>query len=292
MKIAVTGASGFLGSRVCTYYRKLEKFVVTEYTRSELDFTKKEECKIRLCEDRPDILIHTAAISDIGKCEQDSKISEEVNVEGTKNLAQICGKLGIRMVFCSSDQVYMGNGIEVPHREEGEKLSPPTLYGQQKLRAEEEVFFYQPDAVVLRLSWMFAKDFREGKEHGNLISAILGGIKNQQKMQYPVYDFRSITDVWEVIANLEKLFDAPAGIYNFGSENMKSTYEMVKILAENMKAGQDLLEKNTHAFCKRPRNLMMNIEKVKKQGVTFRTTEEAMEQEGKKIRNDILSKDS
>ena len=52
----------------------------------------------------PDILIHTAAISDVGACEQNPEHSELVNVDGVRNLAVICQKIGARFLFCSSDQ--------------------------------------------------------------------------------------------------------------------------------------------------------------------------------------------
>lgn len=129
--------------------------------------------------DCPDILIHTAAISDVGACEQNPEHSELVNVDGVRNLAVICQKIGSRFLFCSSDQVYTGNGVKEPHREE-EALSPLNVYGRQKVRAEEEAIQVHPDTVALRLSWMFAADFREGKEHGNLIPAILHAVRSGQ----------------------------------------------------------------------------------------------------------------
>lgn len=281
MKIGVTGADGFLGSRILRYYQ--HKYKITGYHHSDLDFTDLTEADRVLKKDCPDILIHTAAVSDVGACEKDPERSEKINVEGVRNLAAVCSEIGTRMIFCSSDQVYVGNGEKEPHKE-GEKLSPPTVYGRQKIRAEELAFSILPDTVALRLSWMFATDFREGKEHGNLISAVSQAEKNGQIIQYPVYDKRSITNVWEVVRNLEIMFQAPAGIYNFGSENSESTYEVVKGFMENAGMNLALLKKNEKAFQECPRNLRMNIDKVKGIGGSFLTTMESLCLAGKEMK--------
>lgn len=280
MKIAVTGAGGFLGVRTAAYYR--EKYETVGYTRETLDFTDEEQVKRTLERDMPDILIHTAAVSDIGACEKNPALSEKINVEGTKYLAKHCGRLGIRLIFCSSDQVYMGNGVHTPHKEEGENLAPPTLYGRQKLRAEELVSALCPDSVILRLSWMFAGDYREGLEHPNLLSNIKKALDERKELRYPVHDYRSLTDVWEVVKNLEVMFHAPAGIYNFGSENDVSTYDAVRCFLEGAGRGAELLEKNEEAFAACPRNLRMDGSRWKAAGAVFLTTEEAMKRAGKR----------
>nr|WP_294463873.1 sugar nucleotide-binding protein [uncultured Sellimonas sp.] len=277
MKIGVTGADGFLGSRILRFYE--EKYEMKGYRHSDMDFTDEEAVRTVLSKDCPDLLIHTAAISDVGACERDPEYSEKVNVDGVRIVAKICREINARLIFCSSDQVYVGNGETMPHRE-GERLSPPTVYGRQKIRAEELAFQEQPDTAALRLSWMFASDFREGKEHGNLISTVSQAVAAGEQIRYPVHDYRSITDVWEVVRNLEYLFRVPAGIYNFGSENDRSTYELVKEFLESAGIGTGILEKNEEAFREQPRNLRMNTEKAAKLGVHFLSSVEALKKAG------------
>lgn len=281
MKISVTGAEGFLGSRILSYYQNIYNMI--GYRHKDMDFTKAEEAERVLRKDCPDILIHTAAISDVGECERDPVWSEKVNVEGVRNLAVVCRKIGARMIFCSSDQVYVGNDEKEPHKE-NEILCPPTVYGKQKIQAEKIAFSEQPDTVALRLSWMFATDYRKGKEHGNLISAVCQARKEGERISYPVYDRRSITDVWEVVKNLEHMFRAPAGIYNYGSENNDNTYDVVRGLIESAGMSLSMLEKNEDAFRECPRNLRMNVEKVKAQGVMFSSTGEALKKAGQNLK--------
>ena len=75
VKIGVTGADGFLGSRILRFYQ--DKFDMTGYRHTDMDFTDPEEAEAVLKKDRPDILIHTAAVSDVGACEQDPERSEK-----------------------------------------------------------------------------------------------------------------------------------------------------------------------------------------------------------------------
>lgn len=276
MKAAVTGAEGFLGYRILQHYgaSPREDFKVYGYTRRDMDFTDQEQVKRTLERDTPDILIHTAAISDIGTCEKNPDLSWEVNAYGVKKLADVCKEQGIRLVFCSSDQVYMGSPAAEPHRENELCLHPPTQYGQQKLWAEEYILSREMEGIILRLSWMYAPDLREGQEHGNLISNIREAVRQGQKLRFPVHDFRSLTNVWEAAENLYGICKAAPGIYNFGSENQLSTYDAVRILME--KNGLEAyLEKNEEAFAGHPRNLRMDCGKCRQAGILFEETKEA-----------------
>ena len=76
MKIGVTGADGFLGSRILRFYAR--KYEIKGYHHTDMDFTDPEETETMLKRDCPDILIHTAAISDVGACEQNPEHSELV----------------------------------------------------------------------------------------------------------------------------------------------------------------------------------------------------------------------
>lgn len=280
MKIGITGAGGFLGSRLSEYYQgesmRKKGLQVCTYDHRTMDFTCREQAESVLMHDQPDVLIHTAAISDIGECQKNPELSENVNVEGVKNLADICAAQGIRLIFCSSDQVYMGSPVTVPHREDEEGLYPPTLYGRQKLTAERYIASVCRDFVILRLSWMFARDYKGRTEHGNLLSELAEAVENRQMREYPVYDFRSITDVWEVVANMEAMFHAPSGIYNFGSENDLSTYDLISSFMRQKGIPDGFPEKDLHSFAEKPRNLRMDMNKCRTLGVVFRSSAEAL----------------
>lgn len=280
MKIGITGAGGFLGSRLAEYFSGKDgnngRICVVPYTRETLDFTCRQQVLEVLGRDCPDVLIHAAAISDIGACSADPVLSENVNVTGVCHIADACVKYGIRLIFCSSDQVYMGSPVQEPHSEDEADLDPPSLYAKQKLRAEEYILSVCKDAVILRLSWMFGADYEGRKEHGNLLSNLALMVREGKKPVFPVYDFRSITDVWEVVKNMEKLFTVSPGIYNFGSENDDSTYDLVTGFMKGLGLREFLPEKNTEAFSGNPRNLRMNMDKCRKAGIIFERSGNAL----------------
>ena len=104
MKIMVTGAGGFVGSRLAAYYGK--KYDVWGVTHKDLDLTN-EAAVFKTVENyHPDVLIHCAAISDVAECSKKPELSHAVNVLGMEYLAKACGKTGTKLVMCSSDQVY------------------------------------------------------------------------------------------------------------------------------------------------------------------------------------------
>lgn len=274
VKLLVTGANGFLAYRLCSYYRK-RGWNVSGKTRQEMDFTDSDAVRSVFAMEQPDVVIHAGAVSDIPACAQEPERSRQVNVEGSRQIALACHDTGARLILCSSDQVYMGNGVAIPHREAGEELCPPTLYAKQKLEAERLSMEIHSDTVCLRLPWMFAADIREG-EHGNLISNVRRSVERGEKVRFPVYDYRSITNVWEVIRNMERACSIPPGIYNFGSENHLSTYQVAEVLFETMGWEKQLLERNEEAFAGSPRNLRMDMGKAGDVGIRFCSTEEAI----------------
>ena len=86
-------------------------------------------------------------------------------------------------------------------------------------------------------------------------------------------DKRGITDVWEVVRNIELALGLPGGIYNFGSPNDKSTYEMVLDICKSLGVDSSYVHEMENANF---RNLTMNQEKVKQFGITFSETEDGV----------------
>lgn len=268
-RILITGAGGFLASRLIKYYSG--NYDIIGLNHKELDFTDYEKARECFEKFHPNIAIHCGAISDVGACDINPEYSYQVNVHGAENIARACAEYGTKLIFCSSDQVYFGSSEKKPHKE-SEILTPPHAYGKQKLEAEKRCMECNANTVALRLSWMYDWKKESENEHGNLMTTIAEAIKTGQVMKYPVHDYRSITNVWEVIKNLEKAFLIPSGIYNFGSPNECNTYELVKCVLEQMKKDVNLVVENTEAFTDNPRNLRMDQEKINGQSIVFLDT--------------------
>lgn len=244
MKLLITGGSGFLGRRTAGYFEKLGYEVLTP-THSQLDITQPVNVRNWFLANRPDGVIHTAAVSDTGLCQQKPQWSQTINVTGCVNLARCCRELGSKLVICSSDQVYFGSAIPGPHREE-EPLTPANVYGDQKLRAEGLCLEEAPDTVCLRLSWMYDRERYPG-EHGHFLSTFRETLADETKpISWPIHDRRGITYVRYVVENLPKALALSGGVYNFGSENDTSTHHTVKAVLEDLEMEAALFTSNNN----------------------------------------------
>ena len=270
MKLLITGASGFLGGRAARYFAK--NYEVVAPTHADMDITDGAAVQAYFRAERPDFVFHCGAISDVGTCEKEPERSFAINVEGAVNVAGAAAAVGAKCVLCSSDQVYFGGSEQKPHRE-NEKLAPKNRYGREKLEMEQRCLDEVPDCVLLRLSWMYdGKPLREG-EHGDFLRTLLPKLRAGERGSYPVYDRRGITDVGEVLANAEKCFHLPGGVYNFGAPNDCATYELMERVFTRLGLDRSLLEPNETAFADHPRNLCMDQEKAERAGLIFSSTE-------------------
>lgn len=268
-KLLITGATGFLGSRMAAYYK--EKYEVFTPKHSEMDITDAASVENVLSEYMPEVIVHCAAISDVGRCEREPEQSWKINVTGSVNLAKTAAKIGAKCIICSSDQVYFGSKAEGAHRED-EVLKPFNLYGREKLAAEQECLKCNPDCVLLRLSWMYDTKTLNAGEHGDFMRTFLSKLNTGEVLSYPVYDVRGISDVNEVIRNIEKTFGISGGVYNFGSPNEKNMYETMVEVFGNLGLDTGRLQRNEQAFRDNPRNISMCQKKLEGCGIVFSST--------------------
>lgn len=96
----VTGANGFLGSRLMKFYQ--EKYEITGAHHGNLDITDEAAAAEFVRAAAPQLVIHCAAISNTGTCQENPGLSEAVNVNGAVNLARACRETGSRLIFMSS----------------------------------------------------------------------------------------------------------------------------------------------------------------------------------------------
>ena len=282
MTLLITGGSGFLGRRTATRFKALGFRVLTP-SHGELDIADRESVLAWFRENKPEAVIHTAAISDTGLCQQKPEWSETINVDGCVHLAESCREIGAKLLICSSDQVYSGSALTGPHKE-AEAVTPNNIYGNQKLRAEQKCLEILPETVCLRLSWMYSADTFPG-EHGHFLSTLKAALEDETKpLTWPTHDRRGLTDAETVIHNLPAAWNLPGGVWNFGAENNANTYATVKkLLAQlHMTAALARLQPNEAAFADNPRDISMDLTKLHSAGITFPATLDGLIQAMKK----------
>ena len=273
-KILVTGASGFVGSRFVARWRN--EYTILAPSHAELDITDAGSVNNYFMYNSPDVVVHLAAISNTGYCEQHPDESYRVNVEGAVNVALASERWGAKLIFFSSDQVYNGTALDGLLPEEV-ALAPENVYGRHKLLAEQKVLEASPSAVALRASWMYDKE-REGlPAHANFVINIANAIKERRALSFPVREYRGITWVREVVEFLPSTFNLQGGCYNYGAPNTMNTYETACCYCEmlvGLKSGP-LLQPDYDRYPVHERNLSMSQDKIFKASggtICFSTT--------------------
>lgn len=255
MRILLTGSRGFVGARIREALPVLESPSLRNYGQ--------EEISRLIAETRPDAIIHTAAISDIGACDAQPEASWHANVDVPVFIARAAK--GCKLVLFSSDQVYGGCAASGPFREED--AAPQNLYAREKLEMERRVLEIAPDAVMLRTTWMYDAPLYGVPNRHNLLTLLLRAALRGESLSYSRSEYRGITYAREVAENMGKTLELPGGAYNFGSENVLSMYDTVSTIVQDWQLPAEIKEDT------RPRrNLWMDCGKLRAQGIGFSDT--------------------
>jgi len=102
---------------------------------------------------------------------------------------------------------------------------------------------------------------------------LLRSLTDKCDLALPINDKRGITDVWEVVKNIEKALDLPGGVYNFGSPNQKNTYKTALSVLDSFHCDTSHLKEKVYDNA---RNLSMSQDKLKSFAIHFSSTEEAL----------------
>ena len=243
--ILVTGANGFVG-------HKIMEMCKDTIAAPSLRNATQDTIKRIVEESDADVIIHTAAISDIGVCQSDPDASYFANVQIPFYLAN--ASKDRKLICFSSDQVYSACDEEGPYTED--RVKPGNIYAEHKIEMEQKVLEFLPTAVMLRAEWMYDYYLQKNNYFMNVINA-------KESVSFSSKQFRGITYLKEVAENMDKVITLPGGVYNFGSETTQSMYEITQTFI-------DLLDKRILLKDAPARhNLWMNCGKAKKYGVEF-----------------------
>ena len=171
MRILVTGVKGQLGHDVVNEMvkRGLEPVGVD---LEEMDITDAGACRKVITESKVDAVIHCAAYTAVDAAEDNVDVCRKVNADGTRNIAEVCRDLDIKMMYISTDYVFDGQGTR-PWEPDDER-HPLNVYVQTKYEGELAVEELVKKFFIVRIAWVFGvngKNFiktmlRIGKERG------------------------------------------------------------------------------------------------------------------------------
>ena len=151
MKVLLTGGKGMLGR---TLVRELSDFEVLPTDLPEADITDAAAFDALLKREKPDAVIHCAAMTAVDKCETEIDFAYKLNAFGTANVAAACHRNNVRLIAISTDYVFEGNS-DRPYNEFDTANGGNTIYGKSKFAGEEAVRRHCPDHVICRISWLY-----------------------------------------------------------------------------------------------------------------------------------------
>lgn len=151
-KVLVTGAYGMLGEDLCPVLKN-KNYDVVETDVDIMDITCPTSIEKMFSIEKPDIVIHCAAYTNVDKAEEDIKTARLINVNGTENVAKACSKYNATMVYISTDYVFGGQGNK-PYKP-NDKTAPLNNYGLTKWEGEEAVRKNLEKYFICRTSWLY-----------------------------------------------------------------------------------------------------------------------------------------
>ena len=156
MKILITGSNGMLGHDLIEVLKDKHELLLT--TSKTLDITDGDSVMDFILKSNPDIVINSAAYTDVDGCESNPDLAYNVNGEGVKNLALACREVDCPLVHISTDYVFNGQN-DRPWVEDDE-IGPISIYGKSKLEGEEHIKEILEKYFIVRTAWLYGVNGR------------------------------------------------------------------------------------------------------------------------------------
>lgn len=151
-KILITGAKGMLGQDLSEVLIG-KGYSVVNTDADSMNILDIEAIDRVLNSENPDYIVHCAAYTNVEKAEDEPDLAMKINGMGTENLAKICAKYDVPIVYVSTDYVFDGSKAE-PYLP-SDKTNPLNVYGKSKLAGEIAVRKYCKKYFIARTAWLY-----------------------------------------------------------------------------------------------------------------------------------------
>ena len=228
-KVLLIGAKGQVGQELQLTLPQLGE--VISIGREELDLTNSEKIGQLIREIHPDYLVNAAAYTAVDKAETEPELAYSINAKAPKIMAESAEKIKAKFLHISTDYVFDGRK-NTPYLET-DLTNPLGVYGQSKLRGEEEIKTVNSQAIILRTAWVYGS---YGKS--NFVKTMLRLGKEREELKVVVDQVGSPTWAKDIAAAITQLLinaDNPAGIYNFTNSGIASWFDLTKAIFEEAK---------------------------------------------------------
>ncbi len=274
-KILILGANGFLGSNIIQLRSKNKliykdfSFIAADLHNNyideavpfyHIDITHQEDVYNRIVSLSPDIIILTAAMTNVDQNERDKQLATKINVEGPKNVIKACKQIDSKLIFMSTDFVFDGR-IRGNYTEE-DIPNPINHYAKTKFDAELAIINSDIDHLICRTAVLYGWNI----EKLNFITWVLKKLQNKERTNIVTNQINNPTYVRNLAEIILKLIEKKAsGIYHTAGDDALSRYEIAIKCAEVFEHNKNLINpiESLNQVAIRPKNVSLNITKLK-----------------------------
>ncbi|MFH1540651.1 MAG: dTDP-4-dehydrorhamnose reductase [Elusimicrobiota bacterium] len=263
MKILITGCSGMLGTDLCevligeneihgvdTKQPTCHSSLITCHLLDITDFRKTYKTITKI---NPEIIIHTAAWTDVDGAQKNPKDAYRLNVLGTRNIALSCQRFDTALVYISSDYIFDGEKKE-PYIE-FDRPNPLSVYGKSKYYGELVVQQLLNKFFIVRSSWLY------GINGKNFVKTIMNLAQVKKELKVVNDQIGCPTYTKDLAKAINVLLTAGLyGIHHITNSESCSWYEFAKEIVKLSGSGCKVLPTTTEEFnslAKRPKNSVL-----------------------------------
>jgi dTDP-4-dehydrorhamnose reductase len=287
VKVLITGAGGLLGSKLITVLAGENEADVIATARHplpvpgiafhRLDITNAENIREVFIDVRPDVVINTAAMTQVDDCELNREACWQQNVTSMAHLASACDEFNIHLVHVSTDFIF--DGTHGPLTED-EKPGPVNYYGESKLAGERIVMKMKSTWAILRTVLVYG--YTPGLNRSNIVLWVKKSLEEGKNIKVVTDQFRTPTLAEDLAAGCWLAAKKKAtGIYHISGSEIMTPYDIAVRTAEFFHLDKSLITPTDSTQFKQPAMRPMRtgfvIEKAKKElGYQPRSFEEGL----------------
>jgi dTDP-4-dehydrorhamnose reductase len=219
IKTLIFGASGMLGTELCTVFPDSIKLL-----HSDIDIRDRKNVIDLIVLNKPDVVINAAAYNAVDDCEDNQGLAFDVNGKAPGYIAEGCSRAGAKFVHYSSDYVFDGSKKE--YTESGQP-NPINVYGQSKLMGERNIIEKMSNYRIIRTSWLF------GAHGRNFVDTMLRLSKEMETVKVVNDHFGKPTYAVDLARKTLEIVELPQGIYHITNEGVCSWFEFASAIIDN-----------------------------------------------------------
>ena len=229
-KLLITGCRGQLGSDLVKLLSP--SYEIYGIDQEECDITKHDKLQDHFKKFNPDLVIHTAAYTDVDGCENNQELAFLVNQTGTENIAKLCREHQASLIYYSTDYVFDGES-KIPYVE-SDKPNPKTIYGQSKLAGEKVIVKYLDNFAIMRLAWVY------GITGNNFVKTMIRLAKknsqsNSGKLRVVNDQFGSPSWTEQIVGQTEVVIENNLkGLFHCTSEGTTTWYDFARLIFKEL----------------------------------------------------------